>query len=123
MATSEAGVQVSRRACAPTATSSGTTPGFAAVIVANHGDYRTGTGLNTAEFPDNEFPFEMHRAPGRTRAGWRSTSPTTSYGDFRQVHITGAVFVGRQSMLQVRGDDVLPSRTCSTITLRPADRS
>ena len=39
-----------------------------------------------------------------------------SFVDLRQVTVTGDIFVGRQSMLQTRGDNVGPNQQCSTIT-------
>jgi len=92
--------------------------GLSAVAVNGHSDYRTGTALNTVDFSDNELDFErIEHAVGGGRLAIDVNN--ASFGDFRQVHIVGAVNVGRQSMLQVRGDDVGPNLQCSTITVPP----
>jgi hypothetical protein len=111
----ESGVQVNRSRVRAFANTIINNTGISAITVANQGHYRTGTGLNTADFPDNEFPaFERIEHPvdgGRLAIDISNAS----YGDFRQVHIIGSVSVGPQAMLQVRGDDVGPNRQCSTI--------
>ena len=115
----ESGIQVNRARVRAHANVYRNNTGISAVQVVNHSDYRTGTGLNTADFPDNEFSaFELieHPVGGGRLAVDVSNS---SYGDFRQVDITGAIGVGAMSMMQVRGDDVAPNLRCSTITLPP----
>jgi hypothetical protein len=86
--------------------------GAAALSVGNHSDYRTGTGVNAVNFPNNEFDFErIEHAP----SGVAIDIANASYGDFRQVNVVGSISVGPNSMMQVRGDEVLPDQTCSTI--------
>lgn len=126
-ATGEAGVQVNRSRVRANGNVVRNNTGSSAIIVVNHGDYRTGTGLNATDFPNNEFAFEQ--IEHRVGDGCGVTLPlmlsnclfaidvsNASYGDFRQVSITGSLFVGRQSFVQVRGDDILPHQECSQIT-------
>jgi hypothetical protein len=118
VAAGEAGVQVNRSRVRAHGNVITNNTGFAAVSVVNHGDYRTGSGLNAVDFPNNEFPFERIEHPvdaGRLALDINGAS----YGDFRQVHIVGSISVGFQSVLQVRGDDVGPDpdRECSTIVV------
>jgi hypothetical protein len=86
---------------------------FAAIGVYNNGDYRTGTGLNSADFPDNAFAFEQIEGvgPGRVAVDLNSSA----FADLRQVELRGAINVGAHSFLQVRGDNIAPSLQCSTI--------
>lgn len=121
LAAGEAGINVGRSRVRALGNIIRNNTGQFAITVANHSDYRTGTGLNPLDFPDNERDFErIEHAVGGGRAAIDVAN--SSYGDFRQVHIVGAVGVGRQSMVQVRGDDVAPNLQCSTITL-PAGTS
>jgi hypothetical protein len=114
----EAGVNVGRSRVRAHGNIIRNNTGLAAVAVNNHSDYRTGTALNAVDFPDNEFAFErIEHAVGGGRLAIDVNN--ASYGDFRQVHIVGAVNAGRYSMVQVRGDDVGPSLQCSTITVPP----
>lgn len=112
----EAGVQVNRGRVRANGNIIRNNTGSAAIIVVNHSDYRTGTGVNAAIFPDNEFAFERIEhavGPGMVALDINQGS----YGDFRQVHIVGSISVGAQTMMQVRGDEVLPNLLCSTINL------
>ena len=110
----EAGVQVNRARVRAHANIIRNNTGIAAVTVANNADYRTGTGLNTADFPDNQFvQWEQIQHP--IGSGVAIDINNASYGDFRQVDIVGSVSVGPMSMLQIRGDDVGPNLKCSTV--------
>lgn len=114
----ESGIQVNRSRVRSNGNVIRNNTGISAVAVVNHSTYRTGTGLNAVDFPDNEFAFErIEHAVGGGRLAIDVNN--ASYGDFRQVHVVGSVAVGRQSMLQVRGDDVTPNLQCSTITVPP----
>lgn len=87
--------------------------GCAAIEVFSSSDYRTGSFLALGDRLDNEFPFEQIEGVG---PGRRAVDiGQASFVDLRQVHVLGSVLVGRQSMLQVRGDDVGPNLQCSTI--------
>lgn len=108
----EAGIQVSR-AVVRANRNIITNNGYAAIEVFNDGSYRTGTFLNAFDTQDNIGPFEVIEGVGPGKVALDIGQ--ASYVDLRQVHVKGTVFVGRQSMLQVRGDNVLPNQTCSTI--------
>jgi hypothetical protein len=113
IAASEGGVQVNRARARANANVIQNNTGLAAIIVTNHADYRTGTGLNAADSPD-ESTFEkiQHPVGGNLTAVEVSNG---SYGDFRQVNITGSIFVGDHSAMAVRGDQVPPNQPCSTL--------
>jgi hypothetical protein len=114
LALGEAGVQVNRSRVRAHGNIIRSNTGGAAVIVTNHADYRTGSFLSDADFPDNEFAFEqIQHATGSGHTALEISN--ASYGDFRQVDITGSVNVGPMSMLQIRGDDVGPNLRCSTV--------
>lgn len=85
---------------------------YAAIEVFNDGSYRTGTFLNSEDAPDNAFPFEEINAAA---GGVAADIGQASYLDLRQVIVRGTIFVGRQSMLQVRGDNVDPDVRCSEV--------
>ena len=87
--------------------------GYAAIEVFNDGSYRTGTFLNAFDIEDNLGPFEIIEGVGPGKVALDMGQ--ASYVDLRQVNVKGSVFVGRQSMLQVRGDNVGSNLTCSTI--------
>lgn len=109
----DAGVQLGRSRARAGGNIIQNNTGAAAVTVGNNSDYRTGTGVNAVNFPDNEFPFETIQHP----VGLAIDVNNASFGDFRQVNIVGSISVGAMSMVQVRGDDVLPNQVCSTIDL------
>jgi hypothetical protein len=114
----EAGIQVNRSRVRAHGNTVANNTGISALIVVNHSDYRTGSGLNTADFPDNEFPFERIAHPVGQHEGQTLLAldvNNSSYGDFRQVHIVGSIVVGDQSMMQLRGDQVPPNLPCSTV--------
>jgi len=114
IAASEAGVQVNRARARGNGNIIRNNTGLGGVIVTNHGDYRTGSGINTADIPDNEFAFEQIQHPlGPTLMAVEVSNG--GYGDFRQVNITGSVFVGDHAFMLVRGDQVTPNLTCSSI--------
>jgi len=111
---SEAGLQVNRARARGNGNVIRNNTGLSAVIVTNHGDYRTGSGVNTADFPDNEFGFEQIQHP----LGPNLTAVEVSnggYGDFRQVNITGSLFVGDHAFMLLRGDQVPPTLVCSNL--------
>jgi hypothetical protein len=110
---SEAGIQVNRSRARGSANVIQNNTGLAAIIVANHGAYRTGTGLNAADFPD-ESGFEQIQHPLGPNLTAVEVS-NGSFGDFRQVTITGSILVGDHSFMLVRGDQVPPNQPCSTI--------
>ena len=113
-AAGEAGIQVNRARVRANANVIRNNTGSAAVLVANRGDYRSGSGLNTADFPDNEFAFEQIQHP--VGPGMMALDVSNgAYADLRQVHISGAVSVGDHSFVQVRGDQVAPNIPCSSI--------
>ena len=115
-AAGDAGVQLGRSRARAGGNIIRNNSGAAAISIGNHSDYRTGTGLNAVNFPDNEFPFDIieHRVgPGLIAIDLSNAS----FGDFRQVDIVGGISVGPMSMLQVRGDNVAPNQRCSTISL------
>lgn len=116
VAAGDAGVQLGRSRARAGGNVIRNNTGAAALTVGNHSDYRIGTGLNVANFPDNEFPFEIIQHPvGPSLLAIDVNN--ASFADFRQVDIMGAISVGSMSMLQVRGDDVLPNLRCSTINV------
>jgi hypothetical protein len=109
----EAGVQVNRARVRAHGNIIRNNTGRSAVNAVNFAEYRTGSGLNAADFPDNEFPFERIEHP--VGPGLLAIDINQfSYGDFRQVHIVGSISVGPQSMLHLRGDDLGPNLTCSS---------
>jgi Right handed beta helix region len=113
-AAGEAGIQVNRSRVRANGNIVRNNTGSAAIIVVNSADYRTGTAVNAADFPDNEFAFE--RIEHAVGPGLLALDVNQgSYGDFRQVHIVGSIAVGAQTMMQVRGDEVGPNQVCSTI--------
>ncbi len=96
----EAGIQVSRAV----ARGQGNTIGnnaYAGVEVYNFGTYRTGSFIS-ADDPDNNGDFETISVGG---GAFAVDLGQMSFVDVRQVYITGDVFVGRQSMFQIRGDN------------------
>ncbi len=113
-AAGEAGVQVNRARVRGHANIIRNNTGIAAVTVANNADYRTGTGLNTADFPDNQF-VQWEQIQHAIGSGLAIDIGNASYGDFRQVDIVGSINVGPMSMLQIRGDDFGPNLKCSTV--------
>jgi hypothetical protein len=115
-AAGEAGVQVNRSIVRANGNVIRNNTGYAAINAVNLGEYRTGSGLNAVDFPDNEFPFEIIEHP--VGPGMFTIDVNNmSYGDFRQVHVVGTVNVGAQSMLNLRGDDIGPAQVCSTVNL------
>ena len=113
----EAGIQVNRSRVRAQSNIIRNNTGISALIIVNHGDYRTGTGLNAVDFPDNEGPFEQIQHPTGVHNGQQLLAidvNQASYGDFRQVTIAGTVSAGDHSFVQVRGDQVGPL-TCSSI--------
>lgn len=85
--------------------------GYAALSVSNDGSYRTGAFL-FAEQPDDPGCCEL-LSIGDREGQIAVDASNMAYVDLRQVHIVGDVFVGRQSMLQVRGDQI-DAENCST---------
>ncbi len=85
---------------------------YAGVEVFNFGTYRTGSLLSPSQ-PDNDGPFETISVGASGVVAVELGQ--MSFVDIRQVTVTGNVLVGRQSMLQVRGDSVGDSKTCSLI--------
>ncbi len=77
----------------------------------NFGTYRTGSFLSPSQ-PDNDGPFETISVGTGVVA---VELGQMAFVDLRQVEVTGNLLVGRQSMLQVRGDNVGTSETCSLI--------
>lgn len=118
VAAGDAGVQLGRSRARAGGNVIRNNTGAAALTVGNHSDYRIGTGLNAVNFPDNEFPFEIIEHPVGPNLVAIDVN-NASFADFRQVDIMGAISVGSMSMLQVRGDDVLPNLRCSTINVPP----
>jgi parallel beta-helix repeat protein len=83
-----------------------------AIEVYNAGSYRTGSWLTAAGTLDNVGPFESISAGTGQLA---VDVGQHSFADLRQVNISGPSNVGHMSMMQVRGDKVGPSQTCSTM--------
>jgi len=110
---SEAGLQVNRARARGNGNVIRNNTGVAAIIVANHGDYRTGTGLNAADVADEATFEQIQHALGPNLMAVEVSNG--SFGDFRQVNITGSVFVGDHSFMLVRGDQVAPNMPCSSI--------
>jgi hypothetical protein len=115
-AAGDAGVQLGRSRVRAGGNIIRNNTGAAALAVGNNSDYRTGTGLNAVNFPDNEFPFDIIEHPVGPNL-FAIDVNNASFGDFRQVDITGSVSAGAMSMVQVRGDDVPPNLRCSTINV------
>ena len=74
--------------------------------------YRTGSWLNAAGRLDNVGPFESISAG---TGQFAVNVETGDYADLRQVNISGPSQVGHLSMMQVKGDGIGPSQTCSTM--------
>ena len=113
----EAGIQVNRSRVRGGGNVIRNNTGIAALIIVNHSDYRSGTGVNP-ELPDNEFPFERIEHDTGVHNGQSLLAidlNQKSYGDFRQVHVVGSVAVGDHSMMQVRGDQFGSSQPPSTV--------
>jgi hypothetical protein len=113
----EAGIQVNRSRVRGQSNTIQNNTGISALIIVNHADYRTGTGLNALELPDNEGPFEQIQHPTGVHNGQQLLAidvNNASFGDFRQVNIVGSVSAGDHSYVQVRGDQV-GSLICSSI--------
>jgi len=113
----EAGIQVNRSRVRGQSNIIRNNTGISALIIVNHADYRTGTGLNALDLPDNEGPFEQIQHPTGVHNGQQLLAidvNQASYGDFRQVTIVGTVSAGDHSYVQVRGDQV-GALTCSSI--------
>ncbi|MCP4935048.1 MAG: right-handed parallel beta-helix repeat-containing protein [bacterium] len=85
---------------------------YAAITVYNGGNYRTGNYLNSNDTPDNILPFESIKSGSE---GLAVELGQMSFVDLRQVNVIGHILVARQSMLQMRGDNVGPNRECSTV--------
>ncbi len=85
---------------------------YAAIEVYNDASYRTGNFLADGGVLDNLFPFEeIVQGTGDIAIDvGRKT-----FVDLRQVNVTGTINVGNHAMLQIRGDRILPSQTCSTV--------
>ena len=85
---------------------------YAGVEVFNFGSYRTGSFITAVGQIDNDGPFEIIDvgATGDVAA----EIAQMSYLDLRQVLVTGNVFVGRKSMVQLRGDGI-PIVNCSLL--------
>ncbi len=66
----------------------------------NFGTYRTGSFINPTQ-PDNDGDFETISVGG---GDFAVDIGQMSFIDLRQVLVTGNVSVGRNSMLQIRGD-------------------
>ena len=86
---------------------------YAGVEVFNFGTYRTGSFITAVGQIDNDGPFEIIDV-GAT-GDIAADISQMSYLDLRQVLITGDVFVGFKSMLQLRGDGIGPSVNCSLL--------
>ncbi len=82
---------------------------YAALSVYNFGTYRTGSFISPTQ-ADNDGPFEVIDVGAGTIA---IDMGQMAFVDLRQVLITGDAFVGRQSMLQIRGDSRGPNMACS----------
>ena len=105
----EAGIQVARAV----ARGQGNTidnNGYAGVEVFNFGTYRTGSFISPSQV-DNDGDFETIDVGGGSFA---VDIGQMAFVDLRQVLVTGNVFVGRQSMFQIRGDKIAP-KACSQI--------
>ncbi len=84
---------------------------YAGIAVFNFGSYRTGSFITPTQV-DNDGAFETIDVGGGSLA---VEIGQMSFIDLRQVLITGDVSVGRKSLLQIRGDTVLPDKFCSQI--------
>lgn len=107
----EAGVQVAR-ARVRASGNQYRDNGYAAIVVYNDGNYRTGDFLSSTDAPNNALPFEIIEQGAGSVA---VELGQMSFVDLRQVQITGSVTVGHKSMLQIRGDNVGPDLRCSNI--------
>jgi hypothetical protein len=113
----EAGIQVNRSRVRGQSNTIRNNTGISGLIIVNHADYRTGTGLSALDFPDNDGPFEQIQHPSGVHNGQQLLAidvNNASFGDFRQVTIVGTVSAGDHSYVQVRGDQV-GGLTCSSI--------
>jgi hypothetical protein len=111
LAVFEAGVEVSRAVVVANGNRYKDNP-YTAIAVYNGGIYRTGTFLNAADNPDNLFPFEViDKGTGQHAVELGRIALV----DLRQVTVTGQIFVGNNSVLQIRGDNVGPVLPCSTV--------
>ncbi len=80
-----------------------------ALSIYNFGTYRTGNFVSPTQV-DNDGPFEVIDVGTGTFA---IDMGQMAFVDLRQILITGDSFVGRQSMLQNRGDSRGPNMSCS----------
>ena len=104
----EAGIEVARAVARGRGNQIGNNA-YSALSVYNFGSYRTGSFISPTQL-DNDGPFEVIDVGGGTTA---IDMGQMAFVDLRQVLITGDAFVGRQSMLQIRGDSRDPIRACS----------
>jgi hypothetical protein len=84
---------------------------YAALSIYNFGTYRTGNFISPTQV-DNDGPFEVIDVGG---GDYAIDMGQMAFVDLRQVLITGDAFVGRQSMLQIRGDNRAPNLACSQL--------
>ncbi len=85
---------------------------YAAIDVFNDGSYRTGRGLSLAGVVDNPLGFES------LKAGTGQIAVSIGRGsiaDLRQVIVQGAIEIGSDSLLHIRGDNVGPDTQCSEV--------
>lgn len=85
---------------------------FAAIEASNDAGYRTGAFLSPNGKLDDPFGFETINAGTGQIAIFLSRG---SYVDLRQVIVQGAIDIGTDSLLIVRGDHVGPSTKCSEV--------
>lgn len=85
---------------------------YAGVEVFNFGTYRTGSFITAVGQIDNDGPFEIIDVGANGVVA--ADIAQMSYLDLRQVLITGNVFVGLKSMVQLRGDGI-PIVNCSLL--------
>jgi len=114
----EAGIQIGRARVRAHGNIIRNNTGISALLVVNGSEYRTGTGLNAVDFPDNEFPFEQIQHPVGVHDGQPLLAidvSNASYGDFRQVNVVGSVQAGDHSYVNLRGDQIPPDQPCSTV--------
>ena len=104
----EAGIEVARAVVRGQGNHIGNNA-YAALSIYNFGTYRTGNFISPTQI-DNDGPFEVIDVGGGTTA---IDMGQMAFVDLRQVRITGDAFVGRQSMLQIRGDTRGPDVACS----------
>ena len=107
----DAGLQISRARVVANGNRYRDNP-YAAIAAYNSSTYRTGTFLTAAGDADNLFAFEqIVQGTGQTAVEMGRLSLV----DLRQVNVTGQIFVGNHSQLQIRGDRAGPNKTCSSV--------